>query len=216
MKIAMIGHKRIPSREGGVEIVVEALSRRMVQRATGSPFIIAKAAMWPEPPLMITATCTTWTGYRSAGCPPRTAKSSMPLCTAFLPQCGRCSWVRHHSLPRRGSGGYGALGQVLWQKNAWSPFMAWTGSGPSGAALPPAFSALASVWLPSMQTRSSCCLPVCSSILLTPITAKPCGLKTALTHRRRRTCPLCPALDWKRTAISCFSVALSRRRASTI
>lgn len=32
MKIAMIGHKRIPSREGGVEIVVEELSRRMVQK----------------------------------------------------------------------------------------------------------------------------------------------------------------------------------------
>ena len=30
MKIAMIGHKRIPSREGGVEIVVEALATRMV------------------------------------------------------------------------------------------------------------------------------------------------------------------------------------------
>lgn len=30
MKIAMIGHKRIPSREGGVEIVVEELSTRMV------------------------------------------------------------------------------------------------------------------------------------------------------------------------------------------
>lgn len=29
MKIAMIGHKRIPSREGGIEIVVEALSVRM-------------------------------------------------------------------------------------------------------------------------------------------------------------------------------------------
>lgn len=29
MKIAMFGHKRIPSREGGVEIVVEELSRRM-------------------------------------------------------------------------------------------------------------------------------------------------------------------------------------------
>ena len=29
MKIAMIGHKRIPSREGGVEIVVEELSTRM-------------------------------------------------------------------------------------------------------------------------------------------------------------------------------------------
>ena len=30
MKIAMIGHKRIPSREGGVEIVVEKLAERMV------------------------------------------------------------------------------------------------------------------------------------------------------------------------------------------
>ena len=28
MKIAMIGHKRIPSREGGVEIVVEELAKR--------------------------------------------------------------------------------------------------------------------------------------------------------------------------------------------
>lgn len=32
MKIAMIGHKRIPSREGGVEIVVEELSKRMVEK----------------------------------------------------------------------------------------------------------------------------------------------------------------------------------------
>ena len=30
MKIAMLGHKRIPSREGGVEIVVEELAIRMV------------------------------------------------------------------------------------------------------------------------------------------------------------------------------------------
>ena len=30
MKIAMLGHKRIPSREGGVEIVVEELAKRMV------------------------------------------------------------------------------------------------------------------------------------------------------------------------------------------
>ena len=31
MKIAMFGHKRIPSREGGAEIVVGELSTRMVQ-----------------------------------------------------------------------------------------------------------------------------------------------------------------------------------------
>ena len=32
MKIAMIGHKRVPSREGGVEIVVENISERMVKK----------------------------------------------------------------------------------------------------------------------------------------------------------------------------------------
>lgn len=32
LKIAMLGHKRIPSREGGVEIVVEELATRMVKR----------------------------------------------------------------------------------------------------------------------------------------------------------------------------------------
>ena len=31
LNIAMLGHKRIPSREGGVEIVVEELSTRMVK-----------------------------------------------------------------------------------------------------------------------------------------------------------------------------------------
>lgn len=32
MNIAMLGHKRIPSREGGIEIVVEELSTRMVKK----------------------------------------------------------------------------------------------------------------------------------------------------------------------------------------
>ena len=31
LKIAMLGHKRIPSREGGIEIVVGELSTRMVR-----------------------------------------------------------------------------------------------------------------------------------------------------------------------------------------
>ena len=32
MNIAMLGHKRIPSREGGVEVVVEVLSRKMAEQ----------------------------------------------------------------------------------------------------------------------------------------------------------------------------------------
>jgi len=32
LKIAMLGHKRVPSREGGIEIVVEELSTRMVEQ----------------------------------------------------------------------------------------------------------------------------------------------------------------------------------------
>ena len=33
LNIAMLGHKRIPSREGGIEIVVEELATRMVNKA---------------------------------------------------------------------------------------------------------------------------------------------------------------------------------------
>ena len=32
MKIALIGHKRIPSREGGVEVVVDELSTRLASQ----------------------------------------------------------------------------------------------------------------------------------------------------------------------------------------
>lgn len=32
MNIAMIGHKRIPSREGGIEIVVDELSTRIAKQ----------------------------------------------------------------------------------------------------------------------------------------------------------------------------------------
>ena len=32
LNIAMFGHKRIPSREGGVEVVVEELSTRLVEK----------------------------------------------------------------------------------------------------------------------------------------------------------------------------------------
>ena len=31
MKIAMIGGKRVPSREGGIEVVIEELATRMVE-----------------------------------------------------------------------------------------------------------------------------------------------------------------------------------------
>lgn len=33
LHIAMLGHRRIPSREGGIEIVVEELSVRMAAKA---------------------------------------------------------------------------------------------------------------------------------------------------------------------------------------
>ena len=35
LRIAMLGHKRIPSNEGGVEVVVEALSAGLVARGHG-------------------------------------------------------------------------------------------------------------------------------------------------------------------------------------
>lgn len=216
MKIAMIGHKRIPSREGGVEIVVEALSRRMVQRGHQVTVYNRKSHHVAGTAFDDHSHLHNLDGVQIRWVPTPNSKKLNAIVYSFFATVralfGGYDIIHFHA---EGPAAMVPLAKCF-GKNAWSPFMAWTGGEPNGAALPPAFSALASVWPPSMQTRSSCCLPVCKEYLLTPITARPCGLKTALTHRRRRTCPLCPDLDWKRTAISCFSVALSRRRASTI
>ena len=45
LRIAMLGQKRIPSREGGVKIVVEELSTRMVALATVLHVSIEKVIM---------------------------------------------------------------------------------------------------------------------------------------------------------------------------
>ena len=47
MKIAMIGHKRIPSREGGIEVVVEELSTRLVQMGHSVTVYNRKESMYP-------------------------------------------------------------------------------------------------------------------------------------------------------------------------
>ena len=46
MKIAMLGHKRIPSREGGVEVVVEELATRMVERGHQVVAYNLKGKLW--------------------------------------------------------------------------------------------------------------------------------------------------------------------------
>ena len=50
MRIVMIGHKYVPSREGGVEIVVENLATRMAAQGTKSSSSIASARSMPLSP----------------------------------------------------------------------------------------------------------------------------------------------------------------------
>ena len=47
MRIAMFGHKRIPSREGGIEIVVEELCTRMAAAGSASFFAALCSAFGP-------------------------------------------------------------------------------------------------------------------------------------------------------------------------
>lgn len=51
VNIAMIGHKRIPSREGGIEIVVDELATRMAAKGIRSSRTIARDIMLRAPNL---------------------------------------------------------------------------------------------------------------------------------------------------------------------
>lgn len=59
MKIAMFGHKRIPSREGGVEIVVEELAKEKRHSAMTLLFITEKVTTYQAANLMLITTALT-------------------------------------------------------------------------------------------------------------------------------------------------------------
>lgn len=55
LKVAFIGHKRVPSREGGVEIVVEELSTRMVKKGINVTVYNRKGGCTPQQNPYLTA-----------------------------------------------------------------------------------------------------------------------------------------------------------------
>lgn len=64
MKIAMIGHKRIPSREGGIEIVVGELSKRMVSLGNTVVAYNRKSAHIAGSEFENNYSCKQWNGVR--------------------------------------------------------------------------------------------------------------------------------------------------------
>ena len=100
LKIAMLGQKRIPSREGGVEIVVEELSTRMVRlghdvtcynrkghHVSGSEFDSAKLSEYHGVRLK-----SVWT-LDKKGLAAMSASFSASVCAAF----GKCDVVHFHA-----------------------------------------------------------------------------------------------------------------------
>lgn len=100
MKIAMLGHKRIPSREGGVEIVVEELSTRMVRQGhdvtcynrsghhvSGKQFDIARSQEYQG------VTVKTVPTLNKKGLAAMTASVSAAVCAAF----GKYDVVHFHA-----------------------------------------------------------------------------------------------------------------------
>ena len=99
-KVAMFGHKRIPSREGGIEVVVEELSTRMVEKGCsvtcynraghhvgGSEFSASKVDVYKGVRIK-----TVWT-IDKKGLAAMTASVSAAICAAF----GRYDVVHIHA-----------------------------------------------------------------------------------------------------------------------
>lgn len=83
MKIVMIGHKYVPSREGGVEIVVEELATRMAAQGHEVTLFNRNARNIPPSPNIRAA--------RSKTSSPSTSGRSMPSSMLFLPPSKRAN-----------------------------------------------------------------------------------------------------------------------------
>lgn len=73
MRIAMVGHKRVPSREGGIEVVVEELAARMVMHGHSVTCYNRTGTSAEKNTTSSTSTNTVASG--SSGCPPSTARA---------------------------------------------------------------------------------------------------------------------------------------------
>lgn len=75
MRIAMVGHKRVPSREGGIEVVVEELAARMVIH--GHTVTCYNRSGITSAAENMTLSIWTSTGASASSiCPPSTARAS--------------------------------------------------------------------------------------------------------------------------------------------
>ena len=134
LKVAMIGHKRIPSREGGVEIVVEELSTRMIDlghqvtcynrkghHVSGSEFDTTTLSEYKG--VQLKNVCT----LDKRGLAALTSSFSAALKTAF----GKCDVVHFHAegpcamlwIPKLfGKRCIATIHGLDWQRAKWSGF----------------------------------------------------------------------------------------------
>ncbi len=90
MRIAMLGHKRVPSHEGGIEVVVEELAARMVEKGHQVTCFNRTGQHVSGKNMK----CKSWTNtavFASAMCPHWIKKGLRPLHPVFLPALRRRS-----------------------------------------------------------------------------------------------------------------------------
>lgn len=77
MRIAMVGHKRVPSREGGIEVVVEELAARMVMHGHNVTCYnrTGHHVSGSAEKNTTSSTSTNTVASGSSGCPPSTARA---------------------------------------------------------------------------------------------------------------------------------------------
>lgn len=94
MKIAMLGHKRIPGREGGIEVVVEELATRMVQKGNVVEVYNRHKKGWEYP--------NTYKGIRVIDVPTVEKKSTDATIYSFLASIrvlfGKYDVIHYHAI----------------------------------------------------------------------------------------------------------------------
>ena len=206
MRIAMLGHKRVPSHEGGIEVVVEELAARMVekghqvtcfnrtgQHVSGKEYEVQKL--------------DEYRGIRIRHVPTLDKKGLAAVTSSFFASLaaalGPYDVVHVH-----------AEGPAAF---CWLP-MGWTGRGTSGrAASAPGTSTSARRSVPGSRTRSSYSTTAARPISATPITARPTTSPTASTARRMpRRSSSGNGLGWNTVPTCCIWAVWYRKRAATI
>lgn len=205
MKIAMFGHKHFPSREGGIEVVVAELAKRMS--------VSSKLTIYDRYELNKKKRHKKRHGNITLCLSPTLSNSKLNAMIASFFSTIQCCIGNYDIVHIHAEGpSFFCWLLKLFNKKQWSPSMGLTGNAPNGEGLQNGIYGWERKWPSNMRTKSLSFHRKCMIISWIHMEGKQISFETGSASTGIRSRISWKRLDYRRMDISCILEGLFRKK----